>query len=109
MVLLSYLMFFLVLRQNSYASRVVEIQESQKLVDTGLYSVIRHPMYSAIIIMYTFMPLLLGSFFALIPMLILPVQIAVRIRNEEEVLEKGLMGYEEYKKRVKYKVFPYIW
>lgn len=106
---LGYLLFFIVIRQNSYASRVIEIQEKQKVIDTGLYSIVRHPMYLAVIIMYLFLPLLLGSFFSFIIMLLFPFQINMRISNEEEVLEKGLAGYMEYKERVKYKVIPYIW
>jgi len=109
MELTGYILFFIVMRQNSYASRVVEIQEKQKVIDTGLYSLVRHPMYFASILMFLFMPLLLGSFYALLPLLIFPLQMILRIKNEEEVLEKGLEGYIEYKKKVKYKVFPFLW
>lgn len=108
-VLIGYLLFYMVMRQNSYASRVVEIQEKQKLIDTGLYGIVRHPMYFAAILMFMFMPLVLGSFFALIPLLVFPFQMNVRMKNEEEILEKGLDGYDEYKKKVKYKILPFIW
>jgi protein-S-isoprenylcysteine O-methyltransferase Ste14 len=109
MVLIGYIMFFMVIRQNRYASRVVEVQEKQKVIDTGFYGVVRHPMYSAAILMFLFTPLVLGSFIALIPFLIFPFQMNIRIKNEEQVLEEGLDGYVEYKKRVKYKVIPFIW
>ncbi len=109
MVLIGYILFFMVIRQNRYASRVVEVQKKQKVIDTGFYGVVRHPMYSAAILMFLFTPLLLGSFIALIPFLIFPFQMNTRMKNEEEVLEKGLDGYVEYKKRVKYRVIPFIW
>ena len=109
MVLVGYILFFMVIRQNKYASRVVEVQEKQKVIDTGFYGVVRHPMYSAAILMFMFTPLLLGSFIALLPFLIFPFQMNSRMKNEEEVLEKGLEGYVEYKKRVKYRVIPLIW
>jgi protein-S-isoprenylcysteine O-methyltransferase Ste14 len=109
MVLIGYIMFFMVIRQNRYASRVVEVQEKQKVIDTGFYGVVRHPMYSAAILIFLFTPLVLGSFIALIPFLIFPFQMNIRIKNEEQVLEEGLDGYVEYKKRVKYKVIPFIW
>ena len=104
-----YIMFFAVIRQNSYASRVVEVQERQKVIDTGLYGIVRHPMYSAAILIFMFMPLVLGSFYALLPMLVFPFQMSNRIKNEEEILEKGLEGYHEYKKKVRYKIIPLIW
>jgi protein-S-isoprenylcysteine O-methyltransferase Ste14 len=109
MVLTGYILFFIVMRQNSYASRVVEIQEKQKVIDTGLYGIVRHPMYSAAILMFMSMPLVLGSFYALIPLLIFPFQMGIRMRNEEQILEKGLDGYIEYKKRVRYKIIPFLW
>ena len=109
LVLSGYIMFFVVLRQNSYASRVVEVQEKQKVIDTGLYGIVRHPMYSAAILIFMFIPLLLGSFYALLPLLIFPFQMSKRIKNEEEILEKGLEGYHEYKKKVRYKIIPLIW
>lgn len=108
-VLIGYILFYMVMRQNSYASRVVEIQEKQKVIDTGLYGIVRHPMYSAATLMFMFMPLVLGSFYALIPLLIFPFQMSTRMKNEEEILEKGLDGYTQYKERVKYKIIPLLW
>lgn len=104
-----YLMFFLVMKQNAYASRVIEIQEGQQLIDTGLYSYVRHPMYLAATILYGFAPLVLGSFYALIPYLLIPVLLMIRIKNEEKVLRDGLKGYREYMDKVKYRLIPYVW
>lgn len=109
LVLAGYLLFFLVMRQNSFASRVIEIQDRQQLVDTGLYAVVRHPMYLAVIIMYFFMPLVLGSWYAFVIMWILPFLMNRRMRNEEKILEEGLEGYRDYMKRVKFRIIPYIW
>ena len=108
-VLIGYFLFFMVMHQNSYASRVVEIQEKQKVIDTGLYGIVRHPMYFAAILMFMFMPLVLGSFYALIPLLIFPFQMSTRMKNEEEILEKGLEGYIQYKEKVQYKIIPFLW
>lgn len=108
-VLIGYILFYIVMRQNSYASRVVEIQEKQKVIDTGLYGIVRHPMYFAAIIMFMFMPLVLGSFYALIPLLIFPFQMNTRMKNEEQILEKGLEGYIQYKEKVRYKIIPFLW
>jgi protein-S-isoprenylcysteine O-methyltransferase Ste14 len=108
-VLTGYILFFMVMRQNSYASRVVEIQEKQRVIDSGLYGIVRHPMYSAAILMFMFMPLVLGSFFALIPLVIFPFQMGTRMKNEELILEEGLEGYIEYKKKVRYKIIPLLW
>jgi len=105
----AYLLFAEVLRENTYLSRTVEVQENQKVVDTGLYGVIRHPMYISTILLFLSVPLMLGSFFSFLIFLIYPVIIFKRIRNEEEVLEKNLEGYSEYKKRVKYRLIPFIW
>ena len=104
-----YIMFFITMKQNTYASRVIEIQEKQKVIDTGLYSIVRHPMYVAASILYLFSPIVLGSFYGIIPMLLLPFLLAYRIRNEEDVLIKGLEGYKEYMQRVKYRLIPYVW
>ena len=104
-----YLIFFAVMRQNTYASRVIEIQEGQKLIDTGLYSLVRHPMYLGGSILYLSAPLVLGSWYALIPALFLPVLLITRIMNEEKVLVNGLRGYPEYMKKVKHRFIPYIW
>lgn len=104
-----YLMFFIVMKQNTYASRVIEIQDEQRLIDTGLYSYIRHPMYLAGIILFGFIPLVLGSFYAMIPMILIPILLVIRIKNEEKVLMNGLKGYNEYMKKVKYRLLPFIW
>lgn len=105
----AYVMYAEVMRENAYLSRTVEIQENQKVVDTGLYGVIRHPMYTATVLLYLAMPIVLGSWIAFLVMLAYPVIIIFRIRNEEKVLEQGLEGYSEYKKRVKYRLIPFIW
>ena len=107
--LLSYLLYAEVLRENTYLSRTIEVQENQKVIDTGLYGIVRHPMYMATVFLFLSMPLVLGSLISFVVMLgYLPI-IAKRIRNEEEVLEEGLKGYKEYKQKVRYKVIPYIW
>ena len=105
----AYLMFFIVMEQNTYASRVIEIQDEQKLINTGLYSFIRHPMYLAGTILFGFAPLVLGSFYSLIPMIFIPVLLGIRIKNEEKLLINGLKGYEQYMKKVKYRLLPFIW
>ena len=107
--LFGYVLYAEVLRENMYLSRIIEIQENQKVIDTGLYSVIRHPMYLSTILLFLSIPLVLGSLFSFLIFLIYPVIIARRIRNEEQVLEEGLKGYSEYKKKVKYRVIPFIW
>jgi protein-S-isoprenylcysteine O-methyltransferase Ste14 len=104
-----YLMFFAVMRQNTYASRVIEIQEGQKLIDTGLYSIVRHPMYLGATILYISVPLVLGSWYALIPSALIPILLIIRIMNEEKVLISGLKGYTDYMKKVKYRLIPFIW
>ena len=105
----SYLLFAEVLRENAYLSRTIEVQENQTVIDTGLYGVVRHPMYSATIILFLCMPLVLGSLISFVFFLMYPAIISKRIRNEEMVLEEGLAGYAEYKKKVKYKVIPFLW
>ena len=107
--LFGYVLYVEVLRENMYLSRIIEIQENQKVIDTGLYSVVRHPMYLSTILLFLSIPLVLGSLFSFLIFLIYPVIIARRIRNEEQVLEEGLKGYLEYKKKVKYRVIPFIW
>lgn len=107
--LLSYLMYAEVMRENAYLSRTVEVQEGQKVVDTGLYGVVRHPMYTATILLFLSMPLILGSLISFAIMLLYIPLIALRIRNEEQLLERELEGYVAYKQRVRYKVIPYIW
>ena len=107
--LLSYLMYAEVLRENAYLSRTIDVQENQMLVDTGLYAIVRHPMYSATILLFLSMPLVLGSLPSFVVMLAYLPIIAKRIRNEEAVLLKGLTGYESYSKRVKYRILPFVW
>ena len=97
------------MRENAYLSRTVEIQENQKVISTGLYGIVRHPMYLATLFMFLPMPLILGSFWGLIPFLLYPVLIIIRIINEEKILSEGLVGYKEYKKKVKYRLIPFIW
>ena len=106
--LIAYAMYAEVLRENEYLSRTVEVSENQKVVDTGLYGLVRHPMYTSTIFLFLSMPLVLDSILSFIVMLIYPTIIIFRIRNEEKVLEKDLDGYKEYKEKVKYKLFPYL-
>ena len=107
--LLAYAMYAEVLRENTYLSRTIEVQEGQKVIDTGLYGIVRHPMYMATTILFLSMPLVLASPVSFLIMLGYVPVIAKRIRNEESVLEEGLEGYAEYKKHVKYRIIPYIW
>ena len=107
--ILAYILYAEVLRENAYLSRTIEVQENQKVIDTGLYGIVRHPMYGATILLFLSMPLILGSIISFIIFLVYPLIIAKRIKNEEEVLEKELVGYSDYKKKVKYKVIPFIW
>lgn len=107
--LLSYAMYAEVLRENTYLSRTVEIQENQKIIDTGLYGIIRHPMYTATIIMFLSIPLVLGSFHSFVIFLLYPVIIVMRLSNEEKFLENNLDGYSQYKNKVKYRLIPFIW
>ncbi|MBQ5756874.1 MAG: isoprenylcysteine carboxylmethyltransferase family protein [Erysipelotrichaceae bacterium] len=107
--LFAYLLFAEVLRENSYLSRTVEVQEGQKVIDTGLYGIVRHPMYMATVLLFLSMPLILGSVISFVIMLAYFPIITKRIRNEEKVLEEGLPGYKEYKQKVKYRLLPFIW
>ena len=107
--LLAYIMYAEVLRENEYLSRTVEVSENQKVVDSDLYGIVRHPMYTSTIFLFLSMPLVLDSIFSFIVMLVYPIMIMFRIRNEERVLENELIGYEEYKEKVKYKLIPYLW
>ena len=107
--LIAYTLYGEVLRENAYLSRTIEVQENQKVIDTGLYGIIRHPMYMSTLFLFLSMPLVLGSIISFVIMLFYIPIIHIRIQNEESVLEKGLEGYIEYKQRVKYKVIPYIW
>ena len=105
----AYLMYAEVMRENAYLSRTVEVQENQKVVSTGLYGVVRHPMYLATLLLFVMMPIVLGSWIALIFMLPLPFILAKRIQNEEQVLRAGLDWYEAYTKKVKYRMIPFVW
>lgn len=107
--LISYIMYAEVLRENMYLSRTVEVNENQKVVDSGLYRIVRHPMYTSTIFLFLSMPLVLDSIFSFAIMLIYPIVIIFRITNEEKVLENELEGYKEYKEKVKYKIIPLIW
>ena len=107
--LLAYVLYAEVLRENAYLSRTVEVQENQKVIDTGLYGIVRHPMYMTTLLLFLSMPLILGSVLSFVIMLLYFPIIAKRIRGEEQVLEEGLDGYTEYKKRVRYKVIPFLW
>lgn len=107
--IIAYILYAEVLRENTYLSRTIEVQENQKVIDTGLYGIVRHPMYSVTIILFLTMPLILGSIISFIIFLIYPIIIGKRIKNEEKVLEKDLKGYTEYTKKVKYKVIPFLW
>lgn len=109
LVLLGYLLFVLTIKENRYASRVVEIQDNQVAISTGPYALVRHPMYLAVSVIFTLSPLALGSYWALIPTLLLPVVLAARIANEEQLLRRSLTGYEEYCQKVKYRLLPFIW
>ena len=105
----SYGLYAEVLRENAYLSRTVEVQEGQTVIDTGLYGIVRHPMYTATILMSLAIPLVLGSWISFLPMLLYPVIIIRRIHGEEAVLEEGLPGYREYKQKVRWRLIPYIW
>ena len=107
--LLAYLLYAEVLRENTYLSRTIEIQQDQKVIDTGLYGIVRHPMYSATLLLFLSMPLILGSLYSFIIFLAYPFIITMRIKNEEALLENELNGYREYKKKVKYRLIPFIW
>lgn len=107
--LLAYAMYAEVLRENAYLSRTVEVQENQKVIDTGLYGIVRHPMYSATLFLFLSMGIILGSLISCAILLLYIPIIAKRIKNEEKVLEEGLEGYSEYKTRVKFKVIPFVW
>ena len=107
--LLSYLMYAEVLRENAYLSRTIEVQQGQKVIDTGLYAIVRHPMYSATVVLFLSMPLVLGSLPSFVIMLTYIPLIVKRIKNEEEVLRDGLDGYETYCSKVKYRLLPFVW
>lgn len=107
--LISYALYAEVMRENAYLSRTIEVQEGQRVIDTGLYGIVRHPMYAVTLWLFLAIPLILGSWYALILFVIYPAVIAVRIRGEEKLLEEELPGYKEYKKKVKYRMIPFIW
>ncbi len=107
--LLAYVMYAEVMRENSYLSRTVEVQKDQEVIDTGLYGVVRHPMYSATLLLFLAIPLVLGSLISFAAFLFYPFIIAARIKNEEKVLTAELRGYAEYKKKVKYRLIPFVW
>ena len=106
---IAYLLYAEVLRENTYLSRTIKVVEGQKVISTGLYGVVRHPMYFATILLFSAMPLVLGSIVSFIVFLVYPFIIAARIKNEEKVLSRELEGYEEYKQKVKYRMIPFIW
>ncbi|MGI6250688.1 MAG: methyltransferase family protein [Anaerolineaceae bacterium] len=107
--LIAYLLYAEVLRENTYLSRTIEVQENQKVIDTGLYGIVRHPMYSVTLLLFLSTPLVLGSIYSFFIFLAYPFIIAERIKNEEQVLEKELDGYHAYKQKVKYRLIPFIW
>lgn len=107
--LLGYGLYAEVMRENAYLSRTVEVQQDQKVIDTGLYGIVRHPMYLATLLLFLALPLILGSWFSLLIFLLYPPLLVIRIRNEEQVLTEGLIGYQEYKEKVRYRLFPYLW
>ena len=108
-ILLGYLIIFFVFKQNSYASRVIEVDQEQEVISTGLYGIVRHPMYVGVLIMYIPAPLALGSYWGLIPFALLPLSLALRILNEEQVLKENLKGYKEYCERTRYRLIPFLW
>ena len=107
--LLAYLLYAEVLRENTYLSRTIEIQENQKVIDTGLYGIVRHPMYSATVLLFLAIPLVLGSLISFVIFLVYPFIIAARIKNEEMLLAKELEGYRAYQEKVRYKLIPFVW
>ena len=107
--LAAYILYAEVLRENTYLSRTIEVQENQKVIDTGLYGIVRHPMYSATLLLFLSMPIILGSVYSFLIFLTYPFIIAKRIRDEEKFLEEELDGYCEYKQKVRYRLIPFIW
>ena len=107
--LIAYILYAEVLRENTYLSRTIEVQEGQKVIDTGLYGIVRHPMYSVTLLLFLSMPLVLGSIYSFVIFLAYPFIIAKRIKHEEKFLERELNGYTEYKQKVKYRLIPFIW
>ncbi len=107
--LIAYALYAEVMRENAYLSRTIKVEEGQKVVDTGLYGIVRHPMYAVTILLFLMIPLVLGSYYALIAFAFYPAIIIVRLKDEEELLTKELPGYAEYKQKVKYRIIPFIW
>ncbi len=107
--LFAYIIYAEVLRENTYLSRTIEVQENQKVISTGLYGIVRHPMYSATLLLFMVMPLVLGSIISFVIFLAYPIIISKRIKDEESLLEEELEGYREYKEKVKYKLIPFVW
>jgi len=107
--LVAYVLYAEVLRENTYLSRTIEVQENQKVIDTGLYGIVRHPMYFATVLLFFAMPLVLGSLISFVIFLVYPLIIAKRIKGEEQFLEQELPGYREYKEKVKYRLIPFVW
>ena len=107
--IIAYMLYAEVLRENTYLSRTIEVQEGQKVIDTGLYGIVRHPMYSATLLLFLSMPIVLGSIWSFLIFLVYPFIIAARLKDEEKFLEEELEGYREYKKKVKYCLIPFIW
>ena len=107
--LIAYVLYAEVMRENAYLSRTVKVEEGQTVVDTGLYGIVRHPMYAVTILLFLMMPIVLGSWYALIAFAFYPVIIIVRLKDEEKLLTRELPGYEAYKQKVKYRIIPFIW
>ena len=105
----AYMLYAEVIRENMYLSRTIEVQENQKVIDTGLYGIVRHPMYSTTILLFLSMPIILGSIYSFLIFLAYPLIIAKRIKYEEVFLEKELDGYQEYKQKVRYRLMPFVW
>ena len=107
--LIAYALYAEVMRENAYLSRTIQVQQGQMVVDTGLYGIVRHPMYAVTVLLFLMIPLILGSWYALIAFAVYPAVIVVRIKDEEALLTKELPGYAEYKQKVKYRILPFIW
>ena len=107
--LVAYALYAEVMRENAYLSRTIKVEEGQTVVDTGLYGIVRHPMYAVTILLFLMIPVILGSWYALIAFLFYPAIIIVRLKDEEELLTRELKGYAEYKEKVKYRIIPFIW
>ena len=107
--LVGYALYAEVMRENAYLSRTIQVEEGQTVISTGLYAVVRHPMYTASTVMFLALPLILGSWYALIPFALYPVIMVVRIHGEEKLLTAELSGYEEYMRKVKFRLIPFIW